>query len=474
MRNVTLAIAGLALALAAPGLSQPAVPKLTFATKPEEAAAVKWLRASGKAFDPAAYGEAELAPLAALLGQARVIGIGEATHGSHQDQQFKAELIKQLVRSGKMQVLVLEANRDAGYRIDRYVRFGEGDPAQVLRTGSFFQIWKDDEFAGLILWLRAWNQTAPSKVRVIGIDNQDGGRDSLFALNFIKRFDAPQEAGLRAGLGTLLPADGSEPGRFLNWYVKASDAELAKATTTIAAMQAWFDQAPAAARQNPGFDDARWAVETARQSFVIYEVMRPGFDMSKATPEQISARDRFMAGNAIGMLHEGERAAIWAHDGHVVDELSWLDLQPGYVSLGSLLEEKLGEQYATVGFTWSSGTFRAARIESAGQIPSMALAQPSDVVTLPNDRPGELGHLFNQTGQRAMWIDLSTRPQTPLLNSWARRPYWRGWAGWGVLINDWQKIVPDGELPPEVGKGHDVIVWFRTISPSRLWPVKPR
>jgi len=478
LRPLSVVAATAALALAVPAHTQPqpqiAKPDLTLASPREEAAALAWLKASGRPFNPAAYGSAELAPLSAILGKARIIGIGEATHGSHQDQAFKAELIKQLVRDGKVQVLVLEANREAGYRIDRYVRFGEGDAASVIRSGSFFRIWKNDEFAGLVLWLRAWNLQAEHKVRVIGIDDQDGGRDSLFALQFVERF-APDEAKrLFQGFGSLIPADRSDPGRFLVWYQKVSDPELARAVQAVNALRAWFETAPAAAQADPGFYDAKWAAELARQNFIIYEITRPGFDISKATPEQISARDRFMAENAIAMLGPDERAAIWAHDGHVADEVGWAEYFPGYVTLGSLIEAKLGEQYATVGFTWSRGTFGAVRLKSFNEAAIMANAQPDDVVTLPNDRPGELGHLFNRTGAEAMWIDLSTRPRTPLLDAWARRPYWRGWAGWGVVEPEWQKFTPDGELPPPVEVGHDVIVWFRTISPSQLWQIKPK
>ncbi|TAD84591.1 MAG: hypothetical protein EAY70_01150, partial [Sphingomonadales bacterium] len=135
-RNLFALAASLCAVLARPAFAQPEMPDPTPATAEEEAAAVEWLKDKGVAFDPSAYDAATLAPLAERLGSARIIGIGEATHGSHQDQAFKAELIKQLVRSGKVTVLMLEANRDAGEQFDRYVREGVGDPAEVMRAGS--------------------------------------------------------------------------------------------------------------------------------------------------------------------------------------------------------------------------------------------------------------------------------------------------------------------------------------------------
>ena len=73
-----------------------------------------------------------------------------------------------------------------------------------------------------------------------------------------------------------------------------------------------------------------------------------------------------------------------------------------------------------------------------------------------------------------MWIDFSTRPRGALLDAWAARPYWRGYAGWGVVEDGWQQFDPEkGDFPLELTIGHDVMVWFRTISPARRWPSLP-
>lgn len=475
MRKLTLAAAVAAFSVAVPAFTQPTTPALTLATQDEEAAAVQWLKASGRAFDPSAYGEADLAPLADLLGKSRIIGIGEATHGDHQDQQFKAELIKQLVRTGKIQVLVLEANRDAGYRFDRYVRFGEGDPAEVVRNGSFFAIWKGDEFAGLMLWLRNWNLQSDQKVRIVGIDDQDPGRDSAFAFAFLDRFDKAAAKRLRAGMGSLLPAKGADYPRFAKWWLEVPKAEADTARDSAAALRQWFETAPARAKADPGFESAKWAAETARQAFVIYEFERADADKKKQDAAYYGRRDQFMAANAVAMLGANERAAIWAHDTHVIEDVPPELKAIGFETLGTLIKQRVGADFATVGFTWSQGSFRGTKLKSYADMADSVRNPTSEVLTLPNDRPGEAGHLFNQTGAQAMWIDFSTRPRSPLLDAWAKRPYWRGYAGWGVVEAEWQKFNPEaGDFPLELTMGHDVIVWFRTISPSHRWQLKPK
>jgi len=459
--------AGICAAAPLPALAQPAMPDPAPATAEEEVAAVAWLKDKGVAFDPGAYDGDSLAPLAEQLGKARIIGIGEATHGSHQDQAFKAELIKQLVRSGKVTVLMLEANRDAGEQFDRYVREGAGDPAEAVRAESFFRIWKNDEFGGLLLWLRAWNQKAAIPVRIIGVDCQDAGRDSGVALEFIAAHDPAKAAQWAADMGGLKPGV-----RFVNWLDTAERAEFDRVTATTAALAGWFESADDATRAAPGFARARFAAVTAQQALAAFEFDRDDSDKSRADPAYYARRDKFMGENALAMLAPDERAVIWAHDSHVMEDIpDFLDAM-GFQTLGTTIADKLGADYATVGFTWSQGSFRStvAPLNADGS-PDMKTRRNLEVVTLPNNRTGELGNLFDRTGAQAMWIDLATRPDTPLIASWSTRPYWRGWAGALVMPGKWQVTdLSIGEFAGDAVTGHDVIVWFQTITPTRLWP----
>lgn len=469
MRFFTLAMAALLWAHGTGGaLAQPAMPDPTPATGEEEAAAIAWLKDKGIAFDPSAYDGDTLAPLAQRLGRARIVGIGEATHGSHQDQAFKAELIKQLVRSGAVTALLLEANRDAGEQFDRYVREGTGDPAAVMRTRSFFRIWRNDEFAGLLLWLRAWNQNAANPVRIVGLDCQDAGRDSAVALDFIAAHDPAKAAQWAADMGGLKPG-----GRFVDWVDTSSRAEFDRVMATTAALVQWFESAAPAVRAAPGFARARFAAITAQQALAAFEFDREDADKSKADPAYFSRRDRFMGENAIAMLAPGERAVLWAHDSHVMRDVPGFVRAMGFQTLGSTIGDRLGADYAAVGFTWSKGSFRSTITAlGPGGAPDLRTRRNLDVVSLVNNRPGELGNLFDRTGAQAMWIDMATRPATPLIASWATRPYWRGWAGAVVVPDAWQISDPaTGQIPGDPVVGHDVLVWFQTISPTRLWPL---
>lgn len=372
-------------------------------------------------------------------------------------------------------MLILEANRLPALAFDRYIREGTGDPAEAMQATAFFRIWKNDEFGGLLLWLRNWNRTASRKVRIVGVDCQDGGRDAAAALALVERHDPATATRLRGEFGGLIAAMDKPRTRFVDWLVDATLPETQRALAASAQLDAWFEAASDAARADPGFGEARWAARTARQAFLAFEFERKDADKSKADPAYFGRRDRYMAENALAMLAEGERGVVWAHDSHVIEDLPEIVDMVGFVTVGTVLREKLGEDYASVGFTWSQGAFRATKVADGADVLKASQRQTFEPFNLPNNRPGELGHVFDRTGHKALWMDLAKLPADGPVASWAGRPYWRGWSGWIANPEIWQVTNLDmGEFPLPVRMGHDVIVWFQTISPSHLWPAPPQ
>jgi erythromycin esterase len=290
------------------------------------------------------------------------------------------------------------------------------------------------------------------------------------ALDLIAVHDPAAAAQLRGGLGSLVPGV-----RFVEWFRKVERSEFDTAIATSAALTGWFDTAPEAARADPGFARARAAATTARQAFVTFELDRDDADKSLMNPAYNARRDIFMADNALTMLASEERAALWAHDSHVAGVLPAFVRELGYVTLGAGIRDRLGSDYVAVGFTWSSGAFHSNTAADEAALGKPTTIPELEVFSLPNNRKGELGSIFDRTGAHAMWIDLATLPADPVLQRWSQRPYWRGWAGARVFPASWQVIDPEtGDGPGDVASGHDVIVWFQTISPTRIWPLQPQ
>ncbi len=130
----------------------------------------------------------DLAGWGAGLGGVRVVGLGEATHGSREFFTLKHRLVEYLVTQQQFTVFALEADQQRCRALDAYVTTGVGDAGQGLRELGYWT-WHTCEVAALLTWLRAYNSTAPAgaAVRVVGVDPSDprrrgvAGRDRAMA-----------------------------------------------------------------------------------------------------------------------------------------------------------------------------------------------------------------------------------------------------------------------------------------------------
>ncbi|MCB9558626.1 MAG: erythromycin esterase family protein [Deltaproteobacteria bacterium] len=118
---------------------------------------------------------AELRPLARLIGSAEVVGLGEATHGSSGLHRLRARVVQFLVEEVGFRALAFEADWYGAESIDAYTRGGRCDDAGAQRAVEALShdAWLSADIRTLLTWLCLHNQRAPADtVRVIGIDVQ--------------------------------------------------------------------------------------------------------------------------------------------------------------------------------------------------------------------------------------------------------------------------------------------------------------
>jgi erythromycin esterase-like protein len=113
----------------------------------------------------------DLQPLKPLIGDARIVSLGEATHGSREIFQLKHRLIEFLASEMGFTIFAIEANMPEAYRVNDYVLNGTGDPAQLLR-GMYFWTWDTEEVLTMIKWMRAFNQSGKGRIEFTGFDMQ--------------------------------------------------------------------------------------------------------------------------------------------------------------------------------------------------------------------------------------------------------------------------------------------------------------
>ncbi|MFP5284190.1 MAG: erythromycin esterase family protein, partial [Thermoanaerobaculia bacterium] len=140
---------------------------------PPSAAAVSWLRQRAVRFDTpvAGHGFSDLQPLKALIGDARIVSLGEQTHGTREFFQMKHRLTEFLASEMGFTLFAIEANMPEAHKVNEYVLTGQGDPRQLLQ-GMYFWTWNTQEVLDMIEWMREFNQSGKGRIQFLGFDMQ--------------------------------------------------------------------------------------------------------------------------------------------------------------------------------------------------------------------------------------------------------------------------------------------------------------
>src|SRR5258708_7050704 len=102
----------------------------------------------------------DLAPLASIAGGTHIVGLGDATHGTHEFFTTKLRIVQFLVERMGFDVLAMEGSYPQFERINAYVQGGSGDVKMLLlpRTGEqLYWFWDVEEYRAVIEWMRNYN-----------------------------------------------------------------------------------------------------------------------------------------------------------------------------------------------------------------------------------------------------------------------------------------------------------------------------
>ncbi|MFI5983826.1 erythromycin esterase family protein [Streptomyces sp. NPDC051555] len=332
----------------------------------------------------------DLRALDAMIGGAKVVGLGEATHGSHEFFAMKQRVFSHLVEEQGFTTFALEMSWSAGLRIDEYVQGGPGDARRTAKETLTGSPWEREEFVDLIAWMRRYNDRHPGrKVRFMGNDiGAPRLGDAVFdrVVSYV-RANRPQDvARLEALYAGLRPLDD------VFAYLRKPVAERRLDAAT--AQQA-FDLV--AASKGAGDDAYAWAEQHARsiaQTFAFASL-----DLSD--PASVSAaqhfRDRVMADNtAWWHRRTGDKMLLSAHNGHVGYLASDPVMYP--TTQGAFLRGALGRDYVAAGFTFGRGAFLTAT----------TLGSPWREVAVPAATPDMQEYTLGRVRYRDYYLDLRT------------------------------------------------------------------
>jgi len=166
--------------------------------------AIDWIAANAVRLKTpeAGHGFADMKPLKKIIGNARIVSLGEATHGTREFFQLKHRMLEFLASEMGFTIFSIEANMPEAYRLNDYVLNGVGDPAKLLK-GMYFWTWDTEEVLAMIQWMREFNQSGKGRVQFTGFDMQTPDVAAEIVRDFVAKNDSAYVEDLRQAAGLM-------------------------------------------------------------------------------------------------------------------------------------------------------------------------------------------------------------------------------------------------------------------------------
>lgn len=325
------------------------------APAPQAAALASRLREVGEILP--AVEAADFADAFDRFGDARIVLLGEATHGTHEFYAARAAITRRLIEAHGFNLVLVEGDWPDIARIDGYVRHN----APRLRAGEAFLrfptwMWRNQEVLAFADWLRGHNAPLAEAARtaVRGLDVYSLGESIHAVIAYLDNHDPAAAAEARRNYGSLMAWRGApqhygqavEHGRMAGCEedVVAQLGELLRKRIQLIADdgEAYFD-----AEQN-----AR--IVRAAESY--YRAMYRGAVASW------NLRDRHMFDTLQRLMafRCDARAVVWAHNSHIGNASATAMGWRGEFNIGELVRAAYGDEAALIGFGTDRGTVAAA------------------------------------------------------------------------------------------------------------------
>jgi erythromycin esterase len=271
----------------------------------------------------------DLYALDRVIGNSRLVALGENSHGSSSIYKMKFRMVRYLVIKKGFTVFALESPVAEADKINAYVTRGAGNREDVLKN-LVYKSWQTQEMLDIIEWIKVYNQRAKHKVEFRGFDCQN----SALAFHEVEVFIKNNSKSLASSFEKLkndyteaLKTDSGWP----NVYQQAEQIKNGLLSASIY---------PAVKSE---------ALERVNHYMNIFLQNMSSHFQSPGS----KSRDEYMADNIHWLVKNSSRDSrfiISADNSHVTKQSG---------KMGSMLQEKHGKDYFAMAFTFQKGTYFA-------------------------------------------------------------------------------------------------------------------
>jgi protein-L-isoaspartate(D-aspartate) O-methyltransferase len=301
---------------------------------------------------------ADLAPLLKRIGEARVVLIGEATHGTSEFYRMRARITRELIERKGFSFVAIEGDWPDAARVDHYVRHAEFPPSEWTAFARFpVWMWRNEETREFVDWLRQRNSGLEPERRAAfhGLDLYSLHSSIRSVLGYLDEVDPDSARIARLRYGCLTPwqTDPATYGRaaLTGRYRSCEDSVVAVLKDLHRKEQAYAEH------DGERFLDAAQNALLVANAEEYYRIMYYG---SRAS---WNLRDQHMFDTLTNLLtHHGSesKGIVWAHNSHVGDASATEMSKRGEHNIGQLCKQRFGRGAYSIGFGTDSGTVAAA------------------------------------------------------------------------------------------------------------------
>lgn len=360
-------------------------------------------------------------PLLELIGDARFVLIGEASHGTHEFYRIRAEITKRLIGEWGFAGVAVEADWPDAYRVNRFVRSESDDADATDALGGFRRfpqwMWRNADVLDFVGWLRAHNDAQPrsaDRIGFYGLDLYSLHASMAAVLEYLDKVDPAAATRARARYACF-DTFGGDP----QAYGYAATLGLSDTCESAVLNQLVELQRSAGVYARRDGRIARDALFFAEQNARLvrnaeryYRAMFIGSEMSwnlrdRHMAETLEALSTFLDAERTPSPAKPAKLVVWAHNSHLGDARGTEMSDRGELNVGQIVRERYPVASRLIGFTTFDGSVTAASDWD----------QPAERKIVRPALPGSYEALFHDVGYRRFLLDLTrnTEAQRSLL-----------------------------------------------------------
>ena len=300
----------------------------------------------------------DLVPLLERVGDARLVLLGEATHGTSEFYRMRERISRELIVKKGFRFIAIEGDWPDAARVDHYVRHLEYPPSEWTAFARFpTWMWRNNEVRDFVNWLREHNAATKHEARVAfhGLDLYSLYVSIRSVLNYLDQVDPEAAKVARQRYGCLTPWQG-DPATYghaaLTGSYRTCEPHVVRALKELLEKRVAYTEHDGE-RFFDAVQNARLVTNAERYYRIMYYGSRASWNL----------RDEHMfttLKNLLAFYGTGSKAIVWAHNSHVGDSAATEMALRGEHNIGHLCRQEFGGSAYLVGFGTNSGTVAAA------------------------------------------------------------------------------------------------------------------